>query len=262
MLLIIYQNKIINTKASERVSFLLVMFMKVYVVHGSPLSGKSTYVQQHKGPNDLIYDFDLIMQAISGLPLHNQNNNLIPYVLDVRDLLISRLKGETNIDNAWIIVTRVTEQLKQSLIGLNAEYIEMKIDIHTAKRRLHDDPDGRDIQEWEQAIDRHFMVEQDWSWFYKTSEWKRKRIAILKRDDYKCKECSRYGKVVEANTIHHIIPLQESPELKLDNRNLISLCEQCHERMHNKFDNTLSKLGEEWKERLLAKHPELTSPLV
>ena len=238
----------------------MVMFMKVYVVHGSPLSGKSTYVQKHKGPNDIIYDFDLIMQALSGLPLHNQNNNLILYVLDVRDLLISRLKGETNIDNAWIIVTRVTEQLKQSLVGLNAEYIEMKIDIYTAKKRLHENPDGRDIQEWEEAIDKYFMAEQDWSWFYKTKEWIRKRIVILKRDNYQCRECKRYGKVTPANTVHHILPLHERPDLKLDNRNLISLCEECHEKMHNKFNDTLSKLGEEWRERILRKHPDL-SPL-
>ncbi len=68
--------------------------MKTYVIHGSPLSGKSTYVQNHKGDNDIIYDFDLIMAAISGLPTHQDNKNLIPYVIDTRDLIITRLKSE------------------------------------------------------------------------------------------------------------------------------------------------------------------------
>ena len=64
--------------------------MNVYVVHGPPLSGKSTYVQEHKGPNDLVFDFDLIMSALSGLPVHQHNENLIGYVLDIRDLIINR----------------------------------------------------------------------------------------------------------------------------------------------------------------------------
>lgn len=234
--------------------------MKVYVVHGAPMSGKTTYVQNRKGPNDIIFDFDLIMAALSGLDVHEHNENLVGYVLDIRDLIISRLKSEKNIDNAWIITTRVTDKLRQSLIGLNAEYIEMKIDIQTAKKRLHENPGGRDIQEWEQAINKYFMAKQDWSWFYKTKRWIRKREVILKRDNYQCGECKRYGKVVEANTVHHILPLQERPDLKLDNGNLISLCEECHERMHNKFNDTLSKLGEEWRERILRKHPELSPP--
>lgn len=235
--------------------------MKTYVIHGSPLSGKSTYVEKHKGSNDIIYDFDLIMAAISGLPIHQDNKNLIPYVIDIRDLIITRLKSEKNIDNVWIITTRVTEELKKSLIGLNPEYIEIKINKNTAIKRLKENPDGRNIKEYIKVIDRYFATTEDYSWLYNTSEWKRKRVVILKRDNYKCRECKRYGKVVQADTVHHVIPLQERPDLRLDSRNLISLCEHCHERMHNKFDNTLSKLGEEWRERIERKYPELISPL-
>ena len=235
--------------------------MKTYVIHGSPLSGKSTYVEKHKGPNDIIYDFDLIMAAISGLPTHQDNKNLIPYVIDIRDLIITRLKSEKNIDNVWIITTRVTEELKNSLIGLNPEYIEIKINKNTAIKRLKENPEGRNIKEYIKAIDRYFAATEDYSWLYNTPEWKRKRVVILKRDNYQCRECKRYGKVTQADTVHHVIPLQERPDLRLDSRNLISLCEGCHEKMHNKFDNTLSKLGEEWRERIERKYPELISPL-
>ena len=222
------------------------------------MSGKSSYVQKHKGPNDIIFDFDLIMAALSGLDVHEHNENLVGYVLDIRDLIISRLKSEKNIDNAWIITTRVTDKLRQSLIGLNAEYIEMKIDIQTAKKRLHENPGGRDIEKWEEIIDRYFMAEQDWSWFYKTKEWLRKREVILKRDNYQCRECKRFGKTVEANTVHHVLPLHERPDLKLDNRNLISLCEDCHEKMHNRFNDKIRKLGEEWRMRIQRRFPELS----
>ncbi len=231
--------------------------MKVKVVYGSPLSGKSTYVQKNKSNNDIIFDYDLIMAALTGLQVHEHNNNVKKYVIDIRDMIIARLKSEEDIDAAWLIVTRPTNKLKKSLVGLDVEYIEIKTDIYTAKQRLHNNPSGRDIEEWEKAIDRYFTAEADYSYFYKTKEWERKRIVILKKDRYLCKECYRYGKVVEANTVHHVIPLQVRPDLKLNNKNLISLCEGCHEKMHNKFSFELSKLGEEWKERITRKYPEL-----
>lgn len=234
--------------------------MRTYVVHGAPLSGKSTYVQERKGHNDLVFDFDLIMAAISGLPVHEHNEHLVGYVLDIRDLIIARLKREESLDTAWIITTRVTDGLKQSLVGLNAEYIEIKADIHTVKQRLRDNPGHRDADKWAEAINKYFAATKDYSSFYKSKRWERKRVAVLKRDKYLCQEAARYGKVAEANTVHHCIPIAERPDLKLDDRNLISLAEETHDRMHLKYGPGLSKLGEEWRERTLRRHPELRSP--
>lgn len=68
--------------------------------------------------------------------------------------------------------------------------------------------------------------------FYKRRKWQRKRIVILKRDGYLCQRCKRYGKIVEATTVHHIKHLDEFPELAYDNDNLISLCKDCHGKEH------------------------------
>ena len=130
--------------------------MNVYVVHGPPLSGKSTYVQEHKGPNDLVFDFDLIMSALSGLPVHQHNENLIGYVLDIRDLIINRLRHEDKLDAAWIIVTTIRPRLRQALSGIDVKYIDLSVDEATARRRLRNDPDGRDVGVWDQVIDKHF----------------------------------------------------------------------------------------------------------
>lgn len=86
--------------------------------------------------------------------------------------------------------------------------------------------------------------------FYKTSKWKAKRERILKRDDYMCRECKRYGKSVLAETVHHIIPLDQKPSLRLVSDNLLSLCNKCHEKMHDRINNQLTKLGEEWVIRI------------
>lgn len=68
--------------------------------------------------------------------------------------------------------------------------------------------------------------------FYLTAKWKRKRQKILRRDRYKCKECQRYGRIREAVEVHHIKHLEDYPELAYDDSNLVSLCRDCHRKMH------------------------------
>lgn len=86
--------------------------------------------------------------------------------------------------------------------------------------------------------------------FYKSTKWKAKRINILKRDDYLCRECIRYGKTTGATTVHHVKPLETHEELRLDNTNLISLCSKCHDKMHDRTNNELTDLGNKLIERI------------
>ena len=85
--------------------------------------------------------------------------------------------------------------------------------------------------------------------FYKTRKWKRKRQVILRRDDYQCKESSRYGKTEPATTVHHIYPIEKFPELALVDWNLISLTDKMHNAMHDRLTNELTELGKQWQER-------------
>ena len=86
--------------------------------------------------------------------------------------------------------------------------------------------------------------------FYKNIKWKGKRERILKRDEYLCRECKRYGKSVAASTVHHVIPLDQRADLKYSSNNLISLCSKCHDKMHDRTNNQLTKVGEEWVARI------------
>lgn len=86
--------------------------------------------------------------------------------------------------------------------------------------------------------------------FYSQKKWKRKREVILKRDEYECRECRRYGKVTLANTVHHIFELETHPEHKYNNHNLISVCNDCHESFHNRFTNELTDKGLKWQVRM------------
>lgn len=86
--------------------------------------------------------------------------------------------------------------------------------------------------------------------FYKSKQWKGKREVILKRDEYLCRECKRYGKTTPAVTVHHILPLEFYYEYRLISWNLISLCNKCHEGMHNRLTNELTEIGLQWVERV------------
>ena len=86
--------------------------------------------------------------------------------------------------------------------------------------------------------------------FYKTARWKNKRGKILRRDEYLCQECRRYGRTTPATTVHHVLPLEQRPELALVSQNLISLCSECHNAMHDRDTGQLTAKGFAWAERV------------
>lgn len=86
--------------------------------------------------------------------------------------------------------------------------------------------------------------------FYKTKRWRSKRDKVLRRDEYLCRECKRYGKTTPATTVHHILPLETNPELGLVSRNLISLCSKCHDSFHDRTTGQLTELGKYWQNKI------------
>ena len=84
---------------------------------------------------------------------------------------------------------------------------------------------------------------------YKIVRWRKLRERRLKQDEYMCKECRRYGRTVPADTVHHIYPAEDYPNLFWNIKNLISLCKDCHNKMHNRSTRKLTKTGLELVER-------------
>ena len=82
---------------------------------------------------------------------------------------------------------------------------------------------------------------------YHTKQWVKIRESVLRRDSYQCQQCKRFGKNTTANTVHHIIP--NNTELFYITENMISLCDSCHNLMHDRNNNELSELGNEWKNK-------------
>ena len=68
--------------------------------------------------------------------------------------------------------------------------------------------------------------------FYSSKKWRTKRQYILHRDKFMCQECRKYGRNTDAKIVHHILELDERPDLKMTNDNLVSVCYSCHNKLH------------------------------
>lgn len=67
---------------------------------------------------------------------------------------------------------------------------------------------------------------------YNNPRWKRKQKFIMRRDNYMCQNCRKYGRMREAKVVHHIKHVDEFPELAYEDSNLESLCLSCHAKEH------------------------------
>lgn len=74
--------------------------------------------------------------------------------------------------------------------------------------------------------------------FYAWPEWQEKREEVLQMDCRECQRCKQLRRRHRAAVIvHHVKHLRDRPDLALsvwdgEERQLISVCKQCHEELH------------------------------
>lgn len=87
--------------------------------------------------------------------------------------------------------------------------------------------------------------------FYKSTKWKNARETSLRLAGYVCQECKRHG-ITNPNDlhVHHVNPIEERPDLMLDQRNLYVCCAGCHNQFEDRNTNQLTKKGEELRARM------------
>lgn len=77
---------------------------RVFLVYGSPCSGKTTWVKENAQHGDLIVDMDSIWECISNSDRYHKSNRLKANAFGVRDCLLEQVKTRTGMWNDCYIV--------------------------------------------------------------------------------------------------------------------------------------------------------------
>jgi predicted kinase len=87
----------------------------VTLVCGPPASGKSTYVEQHKGEHDLIVDLDVIASEMAGTGLHDWGIKWLGGAVRKRNEMLANLHKEEAKRHAmaWLIATEPKAEHRQ-----------------------------------------------------------------------------------------------------------------------------------------------------
>lgn len=93
--------------------------------------------------------------------------------------------------------------------------------------------------------------------YYHSKRWKKIRELVLRRDGYMSQLAKRYGKRVQADTVHHIFPREDYPEYQWEMWNLISVTHEEHEKLHDRETGKLSDEGEALMQRTKMKQSKV-----
>lgn len=132
---------------------------QVYLVYGSPLSGKSTYVSEAMNKGDLILDIDRLWYAISGMSMYEKPDRLKSNVFALRDNLLEQIRYRRGKwSNAYIIGGYPYERDRERLIdSLGAREVFINTDKETCIERLLKDAD-RDKDVWMKYINEWWDI--------------------------------------------------------------------------------------------------------
>lgn len=130
----------------------------VWLVYGSPLSGKTTWVKNNMNAGDLVIDMDNIWQCVSGCERYVKPDRLKGIVFKVRDTLLDSIRYRFGKwDNCYIIGGYPLPTERERLCReLGAREIFIECSKEECIRRLFNAEDNRNKDEWITYIDNWF----------------------------------------------------------------------------------------------------------
>lgn len=83
--------------------------------------------------------------------------------------------------------------------------------------------------------------------FYQSEDWKELRSEVLEEHHNECQKCLERGRYTQADCVHHVNEVKHRPDLALsktykdgegkEQKQLIPLCNTCHNIIHDKLYN-------------------------
>lgn len=127
---------------------------QVFLVYGSPLSGKSTFVRENMNEGDFVLDVDSIWQCISGCDRYIKPNRLRACVFSIRDHMLDMIRmRQGKWLNAWVIGGYPLSSERERLINsLNARAVFVDTPQEECLERLKNISDSRCSEDWEKYI--------------------------------------------------------------------------------------------------------------
>lgn len=134
---------------------------KVYIVYGSPASGKTSYVRKHRREGDLVVDLDLIKQAISMQGGKDAPDNLLEVALAMREAAYGMIESRVaDCRTSWVVASlperaerlALAERLGAELVYIDATYGE-------CIKRAMADPERRDV------VGQLYLIDRWWERF-------------------------------------------------------------------------------------------------
>lgn len=127
---------------------------QVFLVYGSPLSGKSTFVRDNMSEGDFILDVDNIWQCVSGCDRYVKPNRLRSCVFGIRDRMLDMVRmRQGKWLNAWVVGGYPLSSERERLINsLGAREVFVDTSQEECLERLRNISDGRCVEEWEKYI--------------------------------------------------------------------------------------------------------------
>ena len=81
---------------------------------------------------------------------------------------------------------------------------------------------------------RQLIADDRLDQFYKEWYWRTLALRIIREHRKECQMCKAEHKLTRATLAHHVKHLRDYPELAYEPSNLMPLCHDCHERIHER----------------------------
>lgn len=111
----------------------------VHIVYGPPLAGKSTFVRENMGPDDLVFDMDAVQNALCYGADHAGKPHTLGAAIALRNAFIAYLnnKRQDARGDAWVIISSASpEYFARRFFGARIEVTRLLPPLDVCLKRL------------------------------------------------------------------------------------------------------------------------------